>query len=72
MTEKEKAQKGYLYDANYDKDLAIERIPVNKSFRRKDNLQYLNASLILESKLFHSAFYKYKFVYDNFNFNFTD
>ena len=25
MTEKEKAQKGYLYDANYDKDLAIER-----------------------------------------------
>lgn len=25
MTEKEKAQKGYLYNANYDKDLAIER-----------------------------------------------
>ena len=25
MTEKEKAQKGYLYNANYYKDLAIER-----------------------------------------------
>ena len=30
MTEKEKAQKGYLYDANYDKDLAIER--ANQSY----------------------------------------
>lgn len=52
-------------------DLVISREKSTTSFVRKYDEKSITASLYLESKLFHSAFYKYKFVYDNFNFNFN-
>lgn len=52
-------------------DLELYQQKTDRSWKRKDSVLSLTRSLIFESKLYHSAFFKYKFVYDNFSFNFN-
>lgn len=42
MNEKEKCQKGLLYDANYDEDLKLERVRAKKLCQKYNNVPYDN------------------------------